>query len=99
MPEPIELAPCPFCGSADVEPTESDRGCPIVTCLNCGADGPPYRDYVPHESEESEKAKAAGLWNRRHHPPVTIRRATREEVRAMRDGLNEELAGLSPPAA
>ncbi|MBC8125822.1 MAG: Lar family restriction alleviation protein, partial [Gloeobacteraceae cyanobacterium ES-bin-144] len=49
-PEPhdsrvIERKPCPFCGSSETGLTHL-RKMVVVTCLNCGAHGPPLEDQT-----------------------------------------------------
>jgi Lar family restriction alleviation protein len=53
-PIPSELAPCPFCGSDELESASCDAR-QWVVCRDCGADGP----------VASNDAEMASLWNER----------------------------------
>ncbi len=33
----IELKPCPFCGSINLELTSTSNGCKVIHCADCGA--------------------------------------------------------------
>lgn len=50
----LELLPCPFCGSSDLECLNDGYNCTIA-CLDCHAEGPP----MPTEPV------AAAAWNQR----------------------------------
>lgn len=50
------LLPCPFCESTYLRTVDNDWGNPVVSCMQCGADGPPGFD--PNTNEEAER-----LWN------------------------------------
>lgn len=55
------LAPCPFCGSSEVETLGRHRKTTwVVVCLNCHAFGP---EIGPNDT--ITEAEAISLWNRR----------------------------------
>lgn len=55
------LNPCPFCGSDELETTETD---PIqVQCLKCGAKGPTGETWFEAELEFNERQSAKELPN------------------------------------
>ena len=66
------LKPCPFCGSANIDPAFSMQGDgkTLPGCMNCGATGP----------EASQETKVAA-WNRRSLDAGAVREATIQENR------------------
>jgi Lar family restriction alleviation protein len=62
------LAPCPFCGSREVEAVSHARGFEIwfVTCFTCHAIGP--EPAAGHQGDPTTKAEAIAAWNRRSCP-------------------------------
>ena len=64
----IDLLPCPFCGSTDVEVC---RSCYFlfVLCDGCGAQGPAVEcDLKNLDGRSAEKANAVEAWNKRTLP-------------------------------
>ena len=51
----IELKPCPFCGSDELDIWQNDAGNYFVVCIGCGANG----------RDERKEEKAVEVWNRR----------------------------------
>jgi hypothetical protein len=56
--QPITILPCPFCAYADVEFDEVSPGVVAITCPDCGAIG-------PHFKEGSTTPQAIFGWNSR----------------------------------
>jgi len=61
----MELAPCPFCGSPEVELVRQTAH--FVRCSGCFAEGPPKRRYYSNvdQGEASTTAGAVEAWNNR----------------------------------
>lgn len=68
----MELKPCPFCGSVDVESyPKGERqdgeawSVYYVTCNNCGCIGPLTPAYKYNVSSEKARNASVNLWNGR----------------------------------
>jgi Lar family restriction alleviation protein len=62
------LAPCPFCGSSQVEAVSRARGeMWFVACLDCHAIGP--EPPAGHQGDPTTEAEAIAAWNRRPAHP------------------------------
>lgn len=61
MSEPTMIAPCPFCGTSDVNVQPFERKEWAVTCAGCGARGPLNEAGVWAETLWNDATKRAGL--------------------------------------
>ncbi len=63
-PPPIELKPCPFCGSTDLFVERATYSACYVQCDGCGAHGPTEDQESDDEGTPGEKS-AREAWNKR----------------------------------
>ena len=58
------MAPCPFCGSREVEAVSRAKGRMwFVVCTDCHAIGP--EPAAGHQGDPTTEAEAVAVWNRR----------------------------------
>jgi len=100
------LAPCPFCGSIDVElfdQAPDEWGYFYIRCHKCQATGP-HIDYDPKQGEEFARSEAATTWNQRSAPVTPADPPSdgpsadlHDRVRALVQGLADRYSQNLPP--